>query len=86
MKVPRRTLLKRRSLRHVSEATAIASEYGNSAKIIVPRSWLGKRKLNNNKRREIKIECWDYKSSFPLTYTNIIDIAMQKTEKALSTC
>jgi putative transposon-encoded protein len=35
--------LKRRSTRHVSEVTAIASEYGNSAKIIVPRSWLGKR-------------------------------------------
>ncbi|HXX96940.1 MAG TPA: DUF2080 family transposase-associated protein [Candidatus Bathyarchaeia archaeon] len=35
--------LKRRSTRHVSEITAIASEFGNSAKIIVPRSWLGKR-------------------------------------------
>ncbi len=35
--------LKRRSTRHVSEITAIASEYGNSTKIIVPRSWLGKR-------------------------------------------
>jgi hypothetical protein len=34
---------KRSSTRHVSEITAIASEYGNSAKIIVPRSWLGKR-------------------------------------------
>ncbi len=34
---------KRRSTRHVSEITAITSEYGNSAKIIVPRSWLGKR-------------------------------------------
>jgi hypothetical protein len=34
---------KRRSTRHVSEITAIASEYGNSAKIIVPRSWLGRR-------------------------------------------
>jgi hypothetical protein len=34
---------KRRSTRHVSEITAIASEFGNSAKIIVPRSWLGKR-------------------------------------------
>jgi hypothetical protein len=34
---------KRRSTRHVSEITAIASEYGNSAKIIVPRSWMGKR-------------------------------------------
>jgi hypothetical protein len=35
--------LKRRSTRHVSEITAIAGEFGNSAKIIVPRSWLGKR-------------------------------------------
>ncbi|MGA9154391.1 MAG: DUF2080 family transposase-associated protein [Candidatus Nitrosopolaris sp.] len=43
MKVPRGTKLKRRSTRHVSEITAIASEYGNSAKIIVPRSWLGNR-------------------------------------------
>ncbi|MGC1927525.1 MAG: DUF2080 family transposase-associated protein [Candidatus Nitrosopolaris sp.] len=33
--------LKRRSTRHVSEITSIASEFGNSAKIIVPRSWLG---------------------------------------------
>ena len=32
-----------RSTRHVSEVTAIAGEFGNSAKIIVPRSWLGKR-------------------------------------------
>jgi hypothetical protein len=39
----RGTKLNRRSTRHVSEVTAIASEYGNSAKIIVPRSWLGKR-------------------------------------------
>ncbi|MGC2572849.1 MAG: hypothetical protein WA364_15165 [Candidatus Nitrosopolaris sp.] len=30
--------LKRRSTRHVSEITAIASEFGNSSKIIVPRS------------------------------------------------
>src|SRR5215831_14331676 len=30
---------KRSSTRHVSEVTAIASEFGNSAKIIVPRSW-----------------------------------------------
>ncbi|MFY9797318.1 MAG: DUF2080 family transposase-associated protein [Candidatus Nitrosopolaris sp.] len=37
------TKLKRRSTRHVSEVTAIASEFGNSAKIIVPRSWLGRR-------------------------------------------
>ena len=36
--VNRGILLKRRSTRHVSEA--IASEFGNSAKIIVPRSWL----------------------------------------------
>ena len=35
--------MKRRSTRHVSEITAIASEYGNSSKIIVPRSWLGRR-------------------------------------------
>ena len=35
--------MKRRSTGHVSEITAIASEFGNSAKIIVPRSWLGKR-------------------------------------------
>ena len=34
---------KRTSTRHVSEITAIASEFGNSAKIIVPRSWLRKR-------------------------------------------
>jgi len=34
---------KRRSTRHVLEATAIASEFGNSAKIIVPKSWLGRR-------------------------------------------
>jgi len=39
----RGTKSKRRSTRHVSEITAIASEYGNSAKIIVPRSRLGKR-------------------------------------------
>jgi hypothetical protein len=35
--------MKRRSTRHVSEVTSIASEFGNSAKIIVPRSWLNKR-------------------------------------------
>ena len=35
--------LKRRSTRHVSEVTAIVSEFGNSAKIIVPHSWLRKR-------------------------------------------
>jgi hypothetical protein len=37
------TLLKMRSTHHISEITAIASEYGNSAKIIVPKSWLGRR-------------------------------------------
>jgi putative transposon-encoded protein len=31
------------STRHVSEVTAIAGEFGNSAKIIVPRGWLGRR-------------------------------------------
>jgi putative transposon-encoded protein len=35
--------MKRRSIRHVSEVTAIAGEFGNSAKIIVPRSWLNRR-------------------------------------------
>ena len=35
--------MKRSSTRHVSEITAIASEFGNSAKIIVPRTWLRKR-------------------------------------------
>jgi hypothetical protein len=35
--------MKGRSTRHVSEITTIASEFGNSAKIIVPRSWLGRR-------------------------------------------
>ena len=39
----RSAVMKRRSTRHISEITAIASEYGNSAKIIVPRSGLGKR-------------------------------------------
>jgi hypothetical protein len=34
--------MKRRSTRNVSELTAIAGELGNSAKIIVPRSWLRK--------------------------------------------
>jgi hypothetical protein len=43
MKSDRSPKLKRRSTRHVSEITAIASEFGNSAKIIVPRSWLGRR-------------------------------------------
>ena len=41
--VDRSPKLKRRSTRQVSEITAIASEFGNSAKIIVPRSWLRKR-------------------------------------------
>jgi hypothetical protein len=41
--VSRGTSLKRRSTRHISEITAIANEFGNSAKIIVPHSWLGKR-------------------------------------------
>jgi putative transposon-encoded protein len=40
--VDRNAVMKRRSTRHVSEVTAIASEFGNSAKVIVPRSWLGK--------------------------------------------
>jgi putative transposon-encoded protein len=43
MKSVKKPKLKRRSTRHVSEITANASEFGNSAKIIVPRSWLGKR-------------------------------------------
>jgi hypothetical protein len=43
MKNSRRPKLERRSNRHMSEITAIASEFGNWAKIIVPRSWLGKR-------------------------------------------
>jgi putative transposon-encoded protein len=41
--VDRSAVMKRRSTRHVSEITAIAGEFGNSAKIIVPRSWLGRR-------------------------------------------
>ena len=41
--VDRSRKLKSRSTRHVSELTAIVNEFGNSAKIIVPRSWLGKR-------------------------------------------
>ena len=35
--------MKRRSTRHVSEVTSIASKFDNSAKIIVPSSWLRKR-------------------------------------------
>ena len=42
-RVDTRADMKRRSTRHVSEITAIASKFGNSAKIIVPRSWLGRR-------------------------------------------
>jgi hypothetical protein len=41
--VDRSAVMKRCSTHHVSEVTAIASEFGNSAKIIVPRSWLGRR-------------------------------------------
>ncbi|MGB6532986.1 MAG: DUF2080 family transposase-associated protein [Candidatus Nitrosopolaris sp.] len=41
--VDRSAVMKRRSTRHVSEVTAIATEFGNSAKIIVPRSWLRRR-------------------------------------------
>jgi len=36
--------MKRRSTRHISEITAVASEYGNSAKI-VPTSWLRKQMI-----------------------------------------
>jgi len=43
MKIDRGPKLKRHSTRHIFEVTAIATEFGNSAKIIVPRSWLGKR-------------------------------------------
>jgi putative transposon-encoded protein len=39
----RSSKLKRRSTHHVSEITVIASEFSNSAKIIVPRGRLGKR-------------------------------------------
>jgi len=35
--------MERRSTRDVSEVTAIASEFGKSAKIIMPSSWLGRR-------------------------------------------
>jgi hypothetical protein len=41
--VDRSAIMKRRSTRHVSEITAKASEFGNSAKIIVPRSLLRKQ-------------------------------------------
>ncbi|MFZ0222495.1 MAG: hypothetical protein WAM42_12495 [Candidatus Nitrosopolaris sp.] len=41
--VSRSPALKRRSARHISEVTAIASEFGNSTKIIVRRSWLNRR-------------------------------------------
>ena len=43
MKSDRSPKLKRRSTHHISEITAIASEFGNSDKIIIPRSWLGRR-------------------------------------------
>ena len=43
MKGDRSAVMKRHSTRHVSEVTANATEFGNSAKIIVPRSWLGRR-------------------------------------------
>ena len=35
--------MNRRSTGHISEITAVASKFGNSAKIIVPRGWLGRR-------------------------------------------
>ncbi|MGB6591374.1 MAG: DUF2080 family transposase-associated protein [Candidatus Nitrosopolaris sp.] len=35
--------MKRQSTRHISQVTAVASKFGNSAKIIVPRGWLRKR-------------------------------------------
>ncbi|MGA9153124.1 MAG: DUF2080 family transposase-associated protein [Candidatus Nitrosopolaris sp.] len=41
--VDRNADMKRHSTRYVSEITAIATEFGNSAKIIVPRGWLRKR-------------------------------------------
>jgi hypothetical protein len=50
MKSGRSPKLKRRSTRHVSEITAIGSEFGNSAKIIVPRSWLGKSAKERGER------------------------------------
>jgi putative transposon-encoded protein len=43
MKSVKKPKLKRSSTRHVSEITAIAGEFGNSAKIILPRSWMDKR-------------------------------------------
>jgi hypothetical protein len=43
MKTSNGPKLKRRSTRHIPEVTATAIEFGNSAKIIVPRSWLNKR-------------------------------------------
>ncbi len=42
MKSDRSPKSKRLSTRHVSEIMAIGTEFGNSAKIIVPRSWLGR--------------------------------------------
>jgi putative transposon-encoded protein len=56
--VDRSPKLKRSSTRHVSEVTAIANEFGNSAKIIVPRSWLG--------RRVIAFLHSDYISKYPV--------------------
>jgi hypothetical protein len=35
--------LKRRSTRHISDITTVASKFGNSAKVIVPKNWLGRR-------------------------------------------
>ncbi|MGC2572406.1 MAG: DUF2080 family transposase-associated protein [Candidatus Nitrosopolaris sp.] len=34
--------MKRSSTRHISEITTIATEFGNSAKSYLPRSWLGR--------------------------------------------
>ncbi len=42
-RVSRGAKLKRRSTRYVSEVTVTASKFGNSAKIIVPGSWLRRR-------------------------------------------
>ena len=53
--ISRGTLLKRRSTRHVSEITAIESKFGNSAKIIVPRSWLGATGLTFSTRIDLLV-------------------------------
>jgi putative transposon-encoded protein len=45
MKSVKKLKLKRSSTRHVSEVTAIAGDFGNSPKIIVPKSWLGRRMI-----------------------------------------